>query len=319
MDETHVKVELILRSCLKPELLAVANGYQIQLDNNGDGMTERQILRKIQDKIDDEDSDVERTALFLKLVPLLPEKSMNLMRILSGTDKDVANAKRENETNNLLTGLKIDQNSAFRREFKISGTIGGLQKEQITYISLCTQINEGKQRGYTPEEITHAVRKAVAPGTELRTILDAKLDMTLESMRDFVRTFMKEKSSTELFKDLSGVTQKENEDTTTFVLRAMEIREKMKYAAVAEEDSSYTPQLIQNMFIHSLKTGIRDDVVKGRIHGMLRSAVSDEELLTELTTIALEEDERKQKKFNPMQEEILRKSRSIKLMLFRQK
>ena len=151
MDETHGKVELILRSCLKPELLAVANGYQIQLDNNGDGMTERQILRKIQDKIDDEDSDVERTALFLKLVPLLPEKSMNLMRILSGTDKDVANAKRENETNNLLTGLKIDQNSAFRREFKISGTIGGLQKDQITYISICTQINEGKQRVYTPE------------------------------------------------------------------------------------------------------------------------------------------------------------------------
>ena len=59
-------------------------------------------------------------------------------------------------------------NSTLMREFKITGTIGTTsQKDHITYINLCSQIEDVKSKGYSQEEITQAIWKAVSAGTEL--------------------------------------------------------------------------------------------------------------------------------------------------------
>ena len=61
----------------------------------------------------------------------------------------------------------------FRREFKIQGQIASETKESLNYVSLCSQVTEGKWKGYPDEEIASAVRKAVSTGTSLRTYLDS--------------------------------------------------------------------------------------------------------------------------------------------------
>ena len=43
--------------------------------------------------------------------------------------------------------------STFRKEFKISGVVGGKTEQRVEYISLLSQIGEGKKKGYGDEEI----------------------------------------------------------------------------------------------------------------------------------------------------------------------
>ena len=63
--------------------------------------------------------------------------------------------------------------SAFRKEFKIVGTIGGLGDKRLDYISLCSQVAEGRARGFLDDEIVFGLKRAVAAGSELRMYLDS--------------------------------------------------------------------------------------------------------------------------------------------------
>ena len=62
----------------------------------------------------------------------------------------------------------------FRREFRIKGVIGEVgHKEGLSLVSLNRQIQEGLSRGYTEEEVIHAVINAVSPSVHLRTLLES--------------------------------------------------------------------------------------------------------------------------------------------------
>lgn len=293
-DELQLKFEYQLRKCPADCLLAVAREFKVD-DNemqacNGD---KKKLLRLIQ-AILDEDQEHLKQLMMSSLVYVPDEISTKLMKIIIERDEPKVPKKEEGAESlaTLLKSLGIENNSTFRRELRITGNVG-TTTGCITFISLCSQISEGKAKGYSEEEITMAIKKAISAGSELRTVLDAKQEMSLGQMLSFIRSFMKEKTATELFKDLSDVVQTENEDAHMFVLRAMEIREKIRVAPV--ERVQYSDTQIQDMFVHAIRTGLKDINVRSRLETMLVNDIDDDKLMSAINAVSMEENERMRK------------------------
>ena len=193
-------------------------------------------------------------------------------------------------------GLDGSSTSALRREFKISGSIGTSHKDSLTYIGLCSQIKDGVAKGYTEKDILSAIRNATPAGSTLRTYLDTKNDRSLEKVKNFIRHYLKEKGTTELFHEMTTLGQNANEDAQTFILRALEIREKVRVASENENPVSLDPKLIQSMFVRQVITGLADDSVRYKLEPLLRRDASDEELLKEVNEVMAEEAERRFKR-----------------------
>ena len=204
--------------------------------------------------------------------------------------------ERLEETVTLLKCLGLDSvTSSLRREFKFSGSIGSGHKDSLNYISICGQVHDAKKKNYTDDEILAAIKKATGPGTSLRTYLDAKKDRSLESVLTLIRYYLKEKGSTELLNDLRGLCQLEGEDSQLFILRAMELREKILIASEGDSETVVDKSLVQSMFVRTLTTGLTDDYVKIRISPLLRAGVSDDVIIREVNQAMSEDLERKQK------------------------
>ena len=186
-------------------------------------------------------------------------------------------------------GLDSSSTSSFRREYKISVNIGLAQKDDLNYISLCGQISEGKNHGYPDAGIAAAIHKAVQPGTNLRTHLDSKIDLPLDQVISFIRSYVKEKFSTELFQDLNNLVQSDTDDAQAFILRAMEL-EKVLMASEAEGSIHYDADLVQSLFLHTMCTGLVDDVIKARIEPLVRKIADtpDDVLIQEVNIAASE-------------------------------
>ena len=79
-------------------------------------------------------------------------------------------------------------------------------------------------------------------------------------------------------------------------MQALELRQKILFVS-KESDATvkYDKQLVQNLFLHSVETGLREDVVRVKIRPYLQINVSDEQLISELNKVAATEAERKTK------------------------
>ena len=192
----------------------------------------------------------------------------------------------------------IDVDNVFRREFKIKGTVGLPGDEnKLSFISLARQIESGLERGYHETEIIEAVIRSVGPGIALRSYLEATPDLTLAKLRQILRSYYRENSATEMFQQLATLTQFQNEDPQAFLMRALELRQKILFVS-KESDTTvkYEKQLVQNLFIHSVETGLRDDAIRVKIRPYLQKPnVLDEQLISELNKAATTETERKVK------------------------
>ena len=307
LTEKQLAIEQQLRFCNLAELKKVAEGLNVEVNDDENG---RSVFRKIAEVFDSVTPN-EKEKFFYAILPLLstPKIRQEVMRILMD-EKQSLNVKRESEADRtvqdvsqVLKAMGFESGSAtstWRKECKISGVIGREgQKDRITYINLCSQIEDAKTRGYSSEEIAQAVRKAVSTGSELRTILDAKNDMPLDIVLTFVRGFLQEKTAEELYKDLNDMCQAENEDPQSFVLRAMGIRERIIKAS--ESDSGplvFDKGLVQGMFLQTVKTGLKDVAIKSAVRDVLSSKSSDPEILTALNEASLEEEQSKTKRVN---------------------
>ena len=125
--------------------------------------------------------------------------------------------------------------------------------------------------------------------------LEATPDLTLSKLRKILRSYFRESSATEFFQQLATITQSQNEDPQTFLMRALELRQKILFVS-KELDASvkYDKELVQNLFVHSVETRLRDDVIRVKIRSHLQMLkVSDDLLISELNKAAATEIERK--------------------------
>ena len=81
-----------------------------------------------------------------------------------------------------------------------------------------------------------------------------------------------------------------------FILRAMDLREKIIIASEGDDQLKVDKGLVQFMFIRALTTGLLDEYVKVRIGPSLRAGASDEVIIREVNQSMSEDVERRQKR-----------------------
>lgn len=184
------------------------------------------------------------------------------------------------------------------RDFKIQGIIGQpSQKDKLGYQALMSQIETGKDKGYSDKEIMTAVIRAVQPGMQLRSYLESVSGLTLPKLRKILRFHFHEKNATELYQALTNMTQQPNEDPQAFLMRALTIRQKIIYAS-KESDSAikYDGASVQSLFLHALETGLKDETIRAKIRPLTDNAnVSDEQLIEAVFMAVSAETERSNK------------------------
>ena len=188
---------------------------------------------------------------------------------------------------------------SWHKDFKISGQIGEPgQKDRLTFSSLARQIEHGLSKGFPDVEIVDAVIRAIAPGMQLRSYLEGKTNLTLPTLRRILRCHYQEKSATDLYKQLSSEVQSVKETPQNFVIRALDLRQKILFASQESESGlKYDPGLVQNMFLHTVLTGLQSDNIKRDLQPYLElPSVSDELLLEKLNISCAYESERQDKR-----------------------
>ena len=191
------------------------------------------VLPQLEDDeaIEDPDKNAEITHLEKKLAAMEAEKEKRISDLKLKLD----NLKLGNHANSLVAevqeqnvvekplNLNLDtRTSLFRRELKISGSIGHPNEtNKLTFISLIHQIDAAVAKGYHDSEICEAIIKTISPGMTLRGFLECKPDLNLLTLRKILHSHFKEKPVTDLYKSLTTLAQLPNEDPQTFLFRGL--------------------------------------------------------------------------------------------------
>lgn len=186
----------------------------------------------------------------------------------------------------------------YRRDLKIIGQIGEPnQKDKLAYTSLERQIQRALKKGYDEGEVVEAVIQAIAPGTKLKSYLESRVDLTLQGLRQILRTHYIEKDATELYHSLTRAVQEPKETPIQFVVRAMDLRQQIVLASERVKSGlKYSAELIQNQFLQTVLTGLHDDTIRADVKPYLQDPEVKDEVLLEKVTMAYNlETERKNK------------------------
>ena len=176
--------------------------------------------------------------------------------------------KKPIQTPKIVTTKNISEESPsntpfIRREFKISGQIGEPgQTDKLTFVSLTHQIDSGLKRNYQESEIVDAVIRAISLHSSLRSYVETLNDLSLPKLRKILRVHYREKSASELYQHLATIFQQPKETAQQFLLRALDLRNKVGFASKESEcEVQYDEPLIQKTFMKSFETGLRDDIL----------------------------------------------------------
>ena len=118
---------------------------------------------------------------------------------------------------------------------------GGLgERDKLSYTSLAYQIQNGRTAGFSEAEMCAGVIKTIAPGNVLRSYLEPKFFLTVDSLIHIMRSHFKEKDSSSTFTEMSNVVHPSTESPHDFVVRLLSMREKVLILAKEEGFSFIT-------------------------------------------------------------------------------
>jgi len=244
------------------------------------GLTDVQVLSQIEVKLINCEKDEDEGKDFLS-------RMVDLTRVESTADKNPFR----------FTG--------FHRDYKLSGQIGE-GSNALPYMSFLRQVQSGVDKGYGEQDIVDGIIRAIQPSSKLRGYLEGREDLSLTVIKDIIRTYYKESSATELYQELCVLAQTPKESPQEFVLRALELKQKIIFAD-KESSTKYGTALIDKLFRQSVETGIRDDGLRVELASVLKSFKTDEELLQNINDITRKQGERASK--------INSKEKSVKALL----
>ena len=290
MEIIQDEAERILRKLNTVELKVIAEFLKVEKESLEE-KSKTEVLREIQAKIDEVEEDYQRKGI-LQSLPIPQRQRDTYARVFAEPAEETPKVKEEVKQKPRSIDIEY-----FKRDFKISGVIADGTPKALNYINLCSQINDGKKKGYSEIEIVAAIKKSISPGTGLRTYVDSQYEMTLDEILQFLRSFLREKSPTELFTDLNQLCQGSSEDPASFLLRALEVRQKVLTASQTKGVIKYEKELVQRMFLHAVKTGLREGPVRNHMIPYLDHdrPQPDDLLLREINIATSEEKERESK------------------------
>ena len=119
----------------------------------------------------------------------------------------------------------------------------------------------------------------------------------LETVMKIIRAHFQETSASELFGSLSNLVQSPAKDPQNFLLRALNLREKIVFASEQENTKlKYDKTQCQNLFLHTIETSLLSNTIRSRMRSfLLKPGVTDAELISQLNTAVAEKAERNSK------------------------
>ncbi|KAL4008811.1 hypothetical protein ACER0C_002663 [Sarotherodon galilaeus] len=193
-----------------------------------------------------------------------------------------------------VTGLvKLTDVAALlpHREFKIHGGQISDSASDLSFNCLCKQIDEGLAEGFSEAEVLRTVLKVIKPGT-FKDMLMTKDTLTLAELKRFLKAHLRDKSSTELFQELSNAKQLDKESPQQFMYRLMGVKQRIMFASKQGTDFQYDSKLVQGVFLHSLYQGMNEKC--SYIRRDLQPHISDmnvtDDFILEVITRSLRED-----------------------------
>ena len=208
----------------------------------------------------------------------------------SSKSRKARNSKKKSQNSNLLASAT----SVLRKQFRISGVVG---PDKLSYPAVARQIKEGRDMGFREEEIISGVLNAVGDKT-LRNYLEMRVieDGSLKTLCEHLRMEYQGKTPTEYFQELSDLRQGKEESANTFVMRALELRDKIIFTAEHDEGSvPYDQRQVKLLFLSTLKTGLRKDVAVEIDSYLKDPKVSDVELRNQINKAETSLRKRQQK------------------------
>ena len=191
------------------------------------------------------------------------------------------------------------KSSFWKKDLKIKGQIGGPgEKGKLNFISVVRKIERAVKQGYRETEICEAVIEMVSPEQRLRSLLEGKFDLTLPKLRRILRCHFKEEEASELYTQLTNLSQEEGAGADEFVNDVIILRDKILFTSKeAESEFNYPETIVQKQYIHAILTGLRDNNIKSEVKAALSSGgeMDDLELMEVVNKSMKEEDERKRK------------------------
>lgn len=317
----QVAIESVLAfECELDELRAIATALrEIPVEEEH---TQVSLTRHVRDVLDAEKDEVKKGQMLLSMVAIVPHRlSSKLADIMikgptlpnaesalgasaNAPEAPLLERQQTQQTPDRAENSIVSENgssfadikSSLRREFRIEGKIGD-EKGSMNSISLEGQIEDAISKGYSQEEIASAVKKAVS-SSELKTYLYSQPNMTLDQIRAFLKSVCKEKSSSDLFQILSNLEQSNNEDPQTFLVRAMEIRQKCLLASKKPGQVQYKDEVLRPVFLKTVRLGLMDNFIKARLETVINQnpEIDDGTLIQELNVISTEENDRRARK-----------------------
>ena len=115
----------------------------------------------------------------------------------------------------------------------------------------------------------------MAPGTKLKSYLESRIDLTLQALRQILRTHYIEKDATELYHSLTRAVQEPKETPVQFLMRSMDLRQQIVLASDRVKSGlKYSAELIQNQFLQTIMTVLYDDTYSNRHKAILTKSQS---------------------------------------------
>lgn len=200
-----------------------------------------------------------------------------------------------------MTGLiKFSDVASYlpRREFKIYGGQISDSNSDLSFNSICKQIDEGIAENFSESEVIRTVLKVIKPGT-FKEMLITKDSLTVAELKRFLRAHLRDKSSTELFQELSNAKQQDKESPQQFMYRLMGLKQRVLFASEqTESEFQYDRKLVQGVFLHSLYQGLNEKYtfVRRDIKAAIGTQeISDDQILELITQSVSEETERQKR------------------------
>ena len=105
------------------------------------------------------------------------------------------------------------------------------------------------------------------------------------------------KNTTELYQGLASICQSGKKTPQAFLMRALDLRQKILSASQEGEDSlKYDAEHIKQLFCRTVETGLQDQGIRSRLRPYLSNPqIADEELIHQLNVAVSAEEERGRK------------------------
>ena len=137
-------------------------------------------------------------------------------------------------------------NMRVQKQFKICGEV---DRAGISFASVNRQIHNGQLQGYSDFEIVDGVLKAIpSSAAALRNYLDSRRDLKIVNLKEILRAHYNEKTTTELYSELGSLVQGNKEGSTDFLIRAMDLRNKILLDSDDTSELKYDPELVHSLF-----------------------------------------------------------------------